>query len=150
VESEASLIDMAARLVDLWVPASVGSSLFVEQAAAMERIWERLRESSALWPLLHELTYGTPAPARPAGPIPTEQELCLCQELLQLMENAFMTLRLDDFWDHPDNRGWVVLFSTWAKSPIFRAVWDVSGKTYGTRFGYFCHQRLGLSAWMGS
>jgi Patatin-like phospholipase len=144
VESEPSIIIKAKRLAKLWVPASVGSLLFVEQATAMERVWERLRESSTLWPLLHELTHGEPAPARPPGPIPNEEELCLCQELLQLMENVFLALRLDDFWDHPDNRGWAVSFSTWAKSPIFRAVWAISRETYGIRFGYFCEQRLGL------
>jgi hypothetical protein len=32
------------------------------------------------------------------------------------MENVFLDLRLDDFWDHPDNRGWAVVFMRWAGS----------------------------------
>jgi hypothetical protein len=62
------------------------------------------------------------------------------------MENVFITLQLDDFWTHPDNRGWAMLFSMWAKSPTFRAAWKQMRNTFGIRFGYFCHQRLGLYA----
>jgi len=33
----------------------------------------------------------------------------------------------------------------WAKSPTFRAAWERSSRTFGIRFGHFCHQRLGLA-----
>ena len=61
------------------------------------------------------------------------------------MENVFFELRLDEFWEHPDNRGWTTLFGMWAKSPTFCAAWERSCNTFGIRFGYFCHQRLGLA-----
>jgi len=54
-------------------------------------------------------------------------------------------LRLDEFWTHPDNRGWMTLFSMWAKSPTFRAAWQRLSRTFGIRFGHFCHQRFGLA-----
>jgi hypothetical protein len=60
------------------------------------------------------------------------------------MENVFLDLRLDDFWTHPDNRGWVMLFTMWAKSPKFRAVWKQKKHIFGIRFEYFCGQRLGM------
>jgi len=60
------------------------------------------------------------------------------------MENAYLALRLDEFWTHPDNRGWVILFSQFARSKKFRQVWTDSHKIYGIRFAYFCHERLGL------
>jgi hypothetical protein len=65
-------------------------------------------------------------------------------ELIQLMENAFLDLRLDDFWDHPDNRGWVLLLSGWARSPRFQTIWRETRTIFGIRFGYFCESRLGL------
>jgi hypothetical protein len=80
----------------------------------------------------------------PAAPTLTEAELCACLELTQLMENVFIDLRLDDFWTHPDNRGWALLFSGWARSPKFRKAWKIIHRTYGIRFEYFCSARLGL------
>jgi hypothetical protein len=65
-------------------------------------------------------------------------------ELIQLMENVFLDLRLDDFWFHPDNRGWAILFMRWARSPRFRAIWGKNRRTFGIRFEYFCEERLGL------
>jgi hypothetical protein len=61
------------------------------------------------------------------------------------MENVFLALRLDEFWEHPDNRGWTTLFGMWAKSPTFQAAWERSRDTFGRRFGYCCHERLGLA-----
>jgi hypothetical protein len=66
-------------------------------------------------------------------------------EMIQLMENVFLDLRLDDYWEHPDNRGWTVMFSMWAKSPRFRKAWSSQHRVFGIRFEYFCHERLGLA-----
>jgi hypothetical protein len=60
------------------------------------------------------------------------------------MENVFLDLRLDDFWEHPDNRGWALLFSQWAKSGRFRGAWPRIKNTFGIRFEHFCADRLGL------
>ena len=62
----------------------------------------------------------------------------------QLMENVFVSLRLADFWHHPDNRGWVVLFTKWAKSGTFRIAWKQTRDTFSIGFIYFCERRLGL------
>ena len=75
---------------------------------------------------------------------PSRDELAACMELLQLMENVFLDLGLDETWTHPDNRGWAVSFTMWAKSPRFRGAWRRARKTYGIRFERFCHERLGL------
>jgi hypothetical protein len=57
---------------------------------------------------------------------------------------VFLDLRLDDFWDRPDNRGWAMLFSMWARSPKFHKAWTKVRHTYGIRFEYFCDRNLGL------
>ena len=58
--------------------------------------------------------------------------------------NGVPKLRLDDFWEHPDNRGWAILFMRWARNPLFRAIWVETRHTFGIRFEYFCEARLGL------
>jgi hypothetical protein len=61
-----------------------------------------------------------------------------------LMENVFIALQLDDFWTHPDNLGWVTLFTSWAKCETFRQAWQQTRSTFGIGFAYFCEHRLGL------
>ena len=141
VAGERNLVAMAGLLVDLWTPASMGSELFVDQAKALDEIWERFRSSTGLSTLMHELSANRRIPR--AAP-PTDEELIVCMELFQLMENVFLALRLDEFWTHPDNRGWVTLFRMWAKSPTLRTAWRQSSNLFGIRFVHFCGQRLSL------
>jgi hypothetical protein len=143
VEQERDLVVMAHKLAKLWVPASAASDAYVGQANALVEMWERFRTSDQLIPLLKELTADAPSPPRPNAP--SEMELCACLELFQLMENVFLELRLDEFWQHPDNRGWMTLFAMWAKSPTFCTAWRRLSRTFGIRFGHFCHLRFGLA-----
>jgi hypothetical protein len=138
------LVVIASKLFNLWVPASSSNQAFLTHAGEFDQLWDRFRTDQNLAPLFQELTGGAPTPPHLSGPL-SAQELCACMELMQLMENVFLDLRLDDFWDHPDNRGWAMFFTMCAKSPKFRSAWTQVRNTYGIRFGYFCHQRLGLT-----
>jgi hypothetical protein len=142
VAEDTNMVALASKLYDIWAPGGSSSTTFVNHAKALDQMWERFRTSPVLVPLLQELVADHPASALPATLDP--DELCACVELLQLMENVFLDLRLDDFWTHPDNRGWVMLFTMWAKSPKFRAVWKQKKHIFGIRFEYFCGQRLGM------
>jgi len=137
---------IASKLFDLWIPAGFSNEAFLTHARAFDQLWDRFRTDPKLSTLLQELTADVLPSVRPALKTdqPTTEELCACMELLQLMENAFLDLRLDDFWDHPDNRGWALSFTMWAKSAKFRKVWNEVHHTYGIRFEYFCAQHLGL------
>jgi len=142
VERERSVLAMATKLVDLWAPASAANESFVDQTEALAELWKELRTNEELLPLMRELhDIQTPAPK---DHTPTDREYGVCLELIQLMENAFLDLRLDEFWTHPDNRGWVKLFTMWAQSPTFRAAYDKYKDVFGKRFVYFCGHRLGL------
>jgi predicted acylesterase/phospholipase RssA len=142
-ESEPGMVALASKLFEVWAPARVPSSLFINHARTLDKLWERFRTSEKLQNLLAELMADRPSDRLPK---PDNQERCACLELLQLMENVFLDLRLDDFWEHPDNRGWALLFTMWAKSSTFRAVWEQVRGSFGIRFEYFCEQRLGLTA----
>ena len=131
VETKRDLVEMAPTLHKLWVPDDSRTEAFVAQAEALDTLWERFRMSPNLRLLLQEL-YSDGAPALPK---PGSEERCACLELIQLMENVFLALRLDESWEHPDNRGWATLFMMWAKSPTLRSVWEQTHQTYGIRHG---------------
>ena len=132
---------IAEKLADVLAPAGCSSEVFLKHAKALEKIWERFRQSPDLNPFMDELMRNI---VTPPHPVLEDLEFAMGLELIQLMENVFMDLRLDDFWDHPDNRGWAILFMRWARSPRFRAIWVQVRRTYGIRFEYFCEARLGL------
>jgi hypothetical protein len=132
--------DIAAKLYNVWVPAGFNTAAFLEHAKTLDTIWDRFRTDTNLRDLFTEIRTGMAT-----GPRLTPQELTACMELLQLMENVFLDLRLDDFWDHPDNRGWAALFTSFARSRKFRDSWSLTRRTYGIRFEYFCSRHLGLN-----
>lgn len=134
-------VAIAERLYDVWAPAGFANELFIKHTTALDGIWERMRLSPALHRLMRELSG---APSTEPDPELNTDELSLGLELIQLIENAYLDLRLDDFWDHPDNRGWVVLLSTYARSARFRKIWRKTHSVFGIRFEYFCESRLGL------
>jgi hypothetical protein len=141
VERERTVVAMAEKLRNLWTPASPSNVDFVDQTQALVELWDRMRVDPELLPLFRELHA---IETDPEPHEPTEAELCICLELIQMIENAFLSLRLDEHWRHPDNQGWVVLFTMWAQSPTFREAWRQYRDVFGIRFGYFCQQRLGL------
>jgi hypothetical protein len=62
-----------------------------------------------------------------------------CNSMIQLMENVYLDLNLDDLKEqkHPDNAGWMLLFSRWSVTPLFRRTWAIVGTVYGERFQRF-------------
>jgi hypothetical protein len=63
---------------------------------------------------------------------------------MQLMEDVYLDLNLEDESRHPDNAGWINLFKHWSWSSMFRVNWAISCACYGSRFRNFCAHRLGL------
>jgi hypothetical protein len=138
-------VSIAEKLSDVLAPVGCSSETFLQHTKTLDGIWERFRQSPKLHPFFEELIQQTVAPAVESVPHVHDEEMIIGLELIQLMENVFLDLRLDDFWLHPDNRGWAILFMRWARSPRFRAIWKRTRRTFGIRFEYFCEARLGLS-----
>jgi hypothetical protein len=134
-------VDVADRLVDMFVPAGCPSEAFIKHAQTLNRIMESFRGSAELQPFFNELLGVASSPTV----LPNNQEFVIGMELIQLMEDVFMDLRLDEFWEHPDNRGWAILFMRWARTPKFQIIWDQTRRTFGIRFEYFCSTHLGLT-----
>lgn len=141
-------VEVAERLADVLAPRGASNDSVLKHTETLQRLWGEFRESPALHSFLDELMMIIPPAASALSPsdigVQSSQEHAVALELIQLMEEVFMDMQLDDFWDHPDNRGWAVLFMRWARSPKFQNIWKQTHRTFGIRFEYFCAARLGL------
>ena len=64
--------------------------------------------------------------------------------LLQLMENVFVELKLEQEGNHPLNVGWIRLFREWAANEDLRSVWVDNRHTFSERFRLFCRYEVKL------
>jgi hypothetical protein len=108
-------VDVADRLADTLVSRSESVDSLLNQTEQLNNLRERLRglstESSKCF--LQELM----GFASSNSDFLDQNVIAISLELLQFMESVFNDLRLDDFWEHPDNRGWAILFMNWAPQP---------------------------------
>jgi hypothetical protein len=59
---------------------------------------------------------------------------------IQLMEDTYFSLRLDQYANARDNRGWMNLFRRWANSPTFRAYFQQLQTIYSNDFvAFYCN-----------
>jgi hypothetical protein len=136
-----SLRSQAASLRQIWTPDLPKSGNFSHQGEDLQRIWKELRTQPGLLLLLEELLL-SPPPA----PVPiTPQIHAMCLEILQLMENVYFDLALQDTWSHPDNSGWREQFLAFSRCHFMQQAWSASKLTFGDRFRHFCGLRLKLS-----
>ena len=145
-------------------PSSAIEASFTRLTATLSGIFARLQSDDDLAPL-HTEIYAELRPGGPeTGPLPvplgepdeasywsgrTDQErfrkaFYLCNAMIQLMEDVYHDLRLEQEYRHPDNHGWINLFRRWSRAETFRKTWAVSAPTYGLRFQDFCQRQLGL------
>lgn len=76
----------------------------------------------------------------PKNPLSVRKGFYLCSRMLQLMEDVYTDLNLEEEWDHPDNRGWINQFRFWSQSSMFKITWAMTASTYGARFRDFCER----------
>ena len=62
--------------------------------------------------------------------------------MTQVMEDVWIACRLDEWWDHPLNLGWVNLFARWATAPSYRFWWPVISPMYSPEFRAFIDGRF--------
>lgn len=146
-------------LTEQWYPpGDAGRAAFSRHGSELEKIYDRMRLDGNLrfldnqiypeWVKLAQRV--TPAPQRaPHGMLPASGDelragFYLCNTLIQLMENVYTDLRLEEEFAHPGNRGWMNLFRHWAGSGMFRVTWAICIANYGARFQQFCKRHLNL------
>jgi hypothetical protein len=138
-------IDMAAlahALEKACAPTLASGATFTEHSHALITLWDKIRDND----VLKTLDRGLVAGGLPNGPSNLSRlEFYTCVEMIQLMENVYLDLQLEDTWRHPDNHGWRTLFTQWAGTAQMRETWQATQMVFGDRFRHFCRRELPLS-----
>ena len=132
------LSDLFSRLRQAWFPpcAAVTES-FTRHGETFDQLVERMRTSGNLAGL-REVFYPDFK-----GSDKEWDEFLYCNSLLQLMENVYIDLHLEENCGHPDNQGWIAVFKTWWASEAFqKRTWPVVKGTFGDRFAAWCERTL--------
>jgi hypothetical protein len=159
------------ELAQRWYPPSAATKeSFTRLTEQVLKTYEQLQTDKNLlflneqvypaWRVLFENTTGAKAPGSaapqaqvdaktlrsrlPEKPEELQAGFYMCSQIIQIMENTYVDLRLEDEYDHPDNRGWMNYFRHWSWAPMFRVTWAVTASTYGARFQSFCERHLEL------
>ncbi len=145
------------RLRQHWYPpSSFVATSFTKHTATYARLLETLRTDKNLeflsaqvypeWPnLMGKLAHaGTGGTWLPSNAVERRSGFYFCNQVIQLMEDAYLDLNLEADFDHPDNRGWMNCFRHWSWSDMFAVTWAISAGIYGARFQSFCERRLDL------
>jgi hypothetical protein len=140
VEDEKDFVALAHKLEKICSPALHTVTQFTQHSTRLMDLWTRLSENPDAQFLDRQLAGSWPD--HPS--VGFRSGFYLCSQMIQLAENVYLDLRLEDTWDHPDNEGWRNTFEKWASSPALQETWALTSATYGLRFQYFCHRRLGL------
>lgn len=134
-------------LTDIWTTVRTNPKLaFLDQQ--MFPAWASMLMRGDVQGAAHEGAVSPPLVGGhnwlPPNPEARRAGFYVCNQMLQLMEDAYLEFRLDEHYDHIDNRGWMNLFQHWAWSGMLCATWGITGSTYDPRFQRFCRRRLGL------
>ena len=137
------------RLYKFWYPpTTVIGQHATEHTQAYSKIMEHVRSMPALGLLDHTFFDGLPvAPPPPSagGGTPRldpRDEFYVINSLIQLMEDVYADLHLEDNYDHPHVEGWMAVFRRWVTQEAFRRTWAISRSTYAERFRRFYDDRL--------
>jgi len=156
---EMSTERLTVRFRHRWFPPSRSAvESFTQHTKTVDEIFRSLREDEDLkfmdvqlyppWEGVMGLATA-PSPPAPQFWLPAEYEqrragFYLCNRMIQLMENVYFDLDLEEEYRHPDNRGWMNWFRHWSWSGMFRVTWAMSSSAYGARFQTFCERHLDL------
>lgn len=127
-------VKIAEELYEINTPQLVDQAQFIQHADQLVDIWKQLGTDKNLESLADEL--------RSLESVPNRAVFYMCSEMIQLMENVYLDLNLEETWNHKDNEGWKRLFENWAKSPQINEVWKKTQETYGKRFISFWDRHL--------
>ena len=151
------LLDMFVDLGRRWYrPSARIEAHFTKHAERLMHLQDTMREQSLLrfldgqlFPEWDYLMGGDKPQVDTSLWLPTDAEelragFYFCLNLLELMQDVYLDLNLDEEWQHPDNRGWMNLFKHFSWAGMVRATYAVVRSNHGARFQRFCEVRLEL------
>jgi hypothetical protein len=134
------------RIWDRWYPPSEAlQKNFTRHAAAYDALVREMRSDPQLIWLDDALFTRPGVNPNPPGNM-GQKEFLFLTSLFQLMENVYLDLDLENNAGHPDNAGWMAIFSKWTQTNEFRVAWDRCGWTYGRNFQVFCNRLFGIES----
>jgi predicted acylesterase/phospholipase RssA len=154
---ERSLLDLFVDLSRRWYrPSARVEANFTKHAEQLGRLQNTIREEkilsfldSQIFPEWDYLMQGGQHVSETSLWLPDKPEelragFYFCLNLLELMQNVYLDLNLDEEWQHPDNRGWMNLFKHFSWAGMLRATYAIVRSNVGARFQRFCAARLEL------
>jgi hypothetical protein len=138
------------RLRNRWFPAPPElEANFDKIAEAYDKLQRTMAADPHLRAFTHDL-YPELGPAPTVDDLNTQPFDRICAELhtvnqvLLLMEKAWIAVKLEGFPEHPMNRGWMNEFRRYASSTTVRRLWPTLRGTFSQEFVRFCEQELML------
>lgn len=161
---QAEVRDFFARVRRRWFPSPPGSDQNFPKAAQLyldvdkklrteqrlqdlrRELYPEIRDASAALtrPPLFSPPVGRAARTPTAASNDPSLELFMTAEMLQMMEMVWFDMKLDDYYAHPLNRGWMNLFRRWTNSPTFNGYWPLLRSEFSQDFGLFCERALNM------
>ena len=119
---------IAQELYDILSPELINQTLFIHQADKLIELWKQLSQDENLKDFENNIDN-----------VPIFN---FCNEIIQFMENVYLSMNLEETWYTDGNKGWMELFKDWAANPHVNNVWGKTGHTYGIKFKSFWERRL--------
>jgi hypothetical protein len=147
---EMSMADIAHGLSHILSPELVHQTQSIVHADRLIDIWKQLSENEKLIEAFNmnldlskriqssELIVAE----KDSGTTSFQPIFYFCSEIIQLMENVYLDLNLEETWDRDDNKGWMALFRLWASTPQVMQTWQLTSHTYGIKFISFWERKL--------
>jgi len=127
---------------------------FVESTHGYTEVQTAFRNDPRLWLLTLEIYPELDVAGALAGSAAFETgpelaarrgaELRVLAQMLQVMENAYLSLNLEANYSHPMNRGWMDVYHRWTGAPTFRTHWTLLRSEFGLDFVRFCEKQMHL------
>jgi len=138
------LHDLFEDLYRRWYPSSAANDKsFTRLTVKFDELNERLRNHKELAAL--DCEFYPEVSQLPPAPLSSFRDVFYyCTSLIQLMENVYTDLRLEDNDAHPDNQGWMNTFARWSRSASFKKTWLINNGLFGARFRAFATKRFNL------
>ena len=140
LDADHDMLSLADKLRSTCSPTAYHVGRFTGHAEQLMKLWEKLGATQDLRDLDRDVLGAT----FPPDALAIRNQFYICTEMIQLMENVYVDLNLEETWEHPDNKGWQVMFKMWSASPAIKEAWRSMRSIFGVRFQYFCERRLGL------
>jgi hypothetical protein len=151
------LLDLFVDLSRRWYrPSARVEANFTKHAERLMRLQDTMREQkilsfldSQIFPEWDHLLRGERHEAYTSLWLPDDAEelragFYFSLNLLELMQDVYLDLNLDEEWQHPDNRGWMNLFKHFSWAGMLRATYAIVRSNFGARFQRFCDVHLEL------